>query len=70
MKVEQEVEIHGFLGKVGNNSSTSKPHIHIHHQRQNLADVIYPLFAEGLPLYFEKNNQRTMSVKGNDLVAK
>lgn len=58
------------IGKVGNNSSTSKPHLHIHHQRQNLAEIIYPLFAEGLPLYFEKNNQRTMSVEGNDLVAK
>lgn len=39
------------IGQCGNSGNTSEPHIHIHHQRQNPADV--PInFAEGLPLYF------------------
>ncbi|EHY61409.1 M23 family peptidase [Listeria monocytogenes] len=70
VKVGQEVKVSDFLGKVGNSGSTSEPHLHIHHQRQNPVEIIYPLFAEGLPLYFEDNNQSTMLVKGDTLRAK
>lgn len=69
VKVGQEVKASDFLGKVGNSGSTSEPHLHIHHQHQNPVDIIYPLFAEGLPLYFEDNNQSVMLVKGETLRA-
>ena len=39
------------IGQCGNSGNTSEPHIHIHHQRQNPAEL--PInFAEGLPLFF------------------
>lgn len=39
------------IAKVGNSGSTSEPHLHIHHQRQNPATTNM-FFSEGLPLYF------------------
>jgi len=39
------------IARVGNSGSTSEPHIHIHHQRQNPATTNM-FFSEGLPLYF------------------
>ncbi|RRJ63677.1 M23 family metallopeptidase [Paenibacillus oralis] len=41
------------LGRIGNSGSTSEPHLHIHHQRQNPLKTLHPVLAEGLPLYFE-----------------
>lgn len=41
------------VGRVGNSGTTSEPHLHIHHQRQDPTRIIYPVFAEGLPLYFK-----------------
>jgi hypothetical protein len=40
------------IGRVGNSGTTSEPHLHIHHQRQDPTKTINPIFAEGLPLYF------------------
>ena len=52
------------LGRVGNSGSTSEPHLHIHHQRQNPVDTLYPILAEGLPLYFDGIDKEAMPVKG------
>lgn len=41
-----------LIGRVGNSGSTSEPHLHIHHQRQDPTKMLLPVFAEGLPLYF------------------
>ncbi|ETT77945.1 M23 family metallopeptidase [Bacillus mycoides] len=39
------------LAQVGNSGSSSEPHLHIHHQRQDPSKVSM-FFTEGLPLYF------------------
>jgi 6-phosphogluconolactonase (cycloisomerase 2 family) len=52
------------VGHVGNSGSTSEPHLHIHHQRQDPTKVAFPIFAEGLPLYFEGTDAQPMPVKG------
>ncbi len=44
-----------LLGEYGNSGSTSEPHTHIHHQRQDPREVPTE-FAEGLPLYFRDHN--------------
>lgn len=48
-----EIKAGDFIGKVGNSGSTSEPHLHIHHQRQNPAGAWFLVAAEGLPLYFD-----------------
>ncbi|WP_199910036.1 M23 family metallopeptidase [Paenibacillus sp. CAA11] len=40
-----------LLAKVGNSGSSSEPHLHIHHQRQDPSSTSMFL-SEGLPLYF------------------
>lgn len=40
-----------LIGKVGNSGSTSEPHLHIHHQKQDPSKTSMFL-AEPLPLYF------------------
>lgn len=52
------------IGRVGNSGSTSEPHLHIHHQRQDPTKMLFPIFAEGLPLYFEGTNENPMPEKG------
>lgn len=52
------------LGRVGNSGSTSEPHLHIHHQRQNPLTTVHPVLAEGLPLYFTGTDSVPMPVKG------
>lgn len=52
------------LGHVGNSGSTSEPHLHIHHQRQDPTRTHLPILAEGLPLYFEGTNAEVMPLKG------
>ncbi|KAJ53596.1 cell wall endopeptidase [Clostridium tetanomorphum DSM 665] len=59
LKVGDKISEGEFIGKVGNSGSTSEPHLHIHHQRQDPTKTIYPIFAEGLPLYFK-------NIKGKD----
>lgn len=56
------------IGRIGNSGSTSEPHLHIHHQRQDPTKVPYPILAEGLPLYFEGINGKAMPEKGNMIV--
>lgn len=61
---EDENVIEGqVIGQCGNSGTTSEPHIHIHHQRQD--PTIYPLgFAEGLPLYFGDQGGEAMPQGG------
>jgi hypothetical protein len=52
------------LGRVGNSGSTSEPHLHIHHQRQDPRKTLLPILAEGLPLYFTGTDAKPMPEKG------
>lgn len=56
VKVGDHLEVGDYIGNIGNSGSTSEPHLHIQHQRQNPTEVAYPIFAEGLPLYFYDNS--------------
>lgn len=67
--VGQHVQPGDLIGRVGNSGSTSEPHLHIHHQRQDPTKVIYPILAEGLPLFFEDIDGDAMPIKG-DLISK
>ncbi|MBB4824943.1 hypothetical protein HNO89_002169 [Sporosarcina luteola] len=51
------------IGRIGNSGTTSEPHLHIHHQRQDPTKVLHPILAEGLPLYFEGINGGAMPEK-------
>jgi hypothetical protein len=51
VKPEQRVEEGQRIGRCGNSGRTSEPHIHVHHQRQEIGP--FPIgVAEGLPLFF------------------
>ena len=52
-----------LLGRLGNSGATSEPHLHIHHQRQDPTKTLYPVLAEGLPLFFNDINVNQMPVK-------
>ncbi|MED4453004.1 M23 family metallopeptidase [Metabacillus fastidiosus] len=65
VKVGDHVNQGDVIGRVGNSGSTSEPHLHIHHQRQDPTKVIYPILAEGLPLFFEDINGESMPQKGD-----
>lgn len=65
VKVGDYIEVGDYIGKIGNSGSTSEPHLHIHHQRQDPTKTVYPIFAEGLPLYFyDENGNSTMPTSG------
>lgn len=64
VKTGDTVKPGDVLGRVGNSGSTSEPHLHIHHQRQNPLTVLHPVLAEGLPLYFEGTDANPMPIKG------
>lgn len=51
VKEGQYIEEGVTMAKVGNSGSTSEPHLHIHHQRENPKTTSIFL-TEGLPLYF------------------
>lgn len=51
------------LAQVGNSGSSSEPHLHIHHQRQDPSNVSIFL-AEGLPLYFRTEKGVIMPERG------
>ncbi len=51
------------IGRVGNSGSTSEPHLHIQHQRQDPTKTVLPIFAEGLPLYFKDTDAKSMPLK-------
>ena len=42
-----------YIGKVGNSGTTSEPHLHIQHQRNNPNTMLYPTLSEGLPIVFK-----------------
>ena len=63
VKVGDVVTEGQLLGQCGNSGNTSEPHIHIHHQRQNPAEMGVNM-AEGLPLYFRDHNGPAMPVGG------
>lgn len=68
LEVGDKVFVGDYLGKIGNSGSTSEPHLHIHHQRQDPTKTKFPVLAEGLPLYFYDNlNNEIMPVKGDTL---
>lgn len=41
------------IAKVGNSGTTSEPHLHIQHQRNNPKGMMFSVCAEGLPIQFE-----------------
>ncbi|OWR32112.1 peptidase M24 [Saccharibacillus sp. O23] len=59
----QHVEVGEPLGRVGNSGSSSEPHLHLHHQRQNPAETNLFL-SEGLPLYFKSTSGAFMPSGG------
>ncbi|MEG7853847.1 M23 family metallopeptidase [Bacillus pacificus] len=63
VKEGQHVNEGEFLAQVGNSGSSSEPHLHIHHQRQDPSKVIIFL-SEGLPLYFRTEKGVIMPEKG------
>ncbi|MGF7048054.1 hypothetical protein J2T13_002560 [Paenibacillus sp. DS2015] len=64
VKVGDHVNEGDIIGRVGNSGSTSEPHLHIHHQLQDPTQTLYPILAEGLPLYFEGTDADDMPQKG------
>lgn len=67
VSVGDKLEPGDLLGRVGNSGTSSEPHLHIHHQRQDPTKVLHPLFAEGLPLFFE-NSQGISMPEGGTLI--
>lgn len=53
LSVGDRVEEGEYIGKVGNSGTTSEPHLHIQHQRNNPLEMIYPTCSEGLPIEFK-----------------
>lgn len=45
-----------IIAKVGNSGTTSEPHLHIQHQKNNPLHTKIPICARGLPIWFEKNS--------------
>lgn len=41
------------IAKVGNSGTTSEPHLHMQHQRNNPLEMKIPVCAEGLPMKIE-----------------
>lgn len=65
VKAGDHVNEGDIIGKVGNSGSTSEPHLHIQHQHQDPTKTLYPIFAEGLPLYFRNIDGNSMPEKGS-----
>ena len=65
VEVGDKVKSGDSLGRVGNSGSSSEPHLHIHHQRQNPNKTVHPVLAEGLPLFFKDINVSSMPRKGD-----
>ncbi|GIP20735.1 M23 family metallopeptidase [Paenibacillus sp. J22TS3] len=63
VKAGDHVDEGALIAKAGNSGSSSEPHIHIHHQRQNPANTSLFL-SEGLPLYFRDSTGNAMPIGG------
>ena len=70
VKAGDRVNEGDIIGRVGNSGTTSEPHLHIHHQRQDPTKTIYPIFAEGLPLYFKDIDGDPMPIKDSIITPK
>jgi len=70
VKLGDYVEVGDYLGTIGNSGSTSEPHLHIHHQKQDPTTTIHPILAEGLPLYFYDENKQPFIPTKNDVLKK
>ena len=55
VSVGDEVGVGDYLGRIGNSGTTSEPHLHIQHQRQDPTKTIHHILAEGLPLLWIVN---------------
>ncbi|MGG0456731.1 M23 family metallopeptidase [Bacillus mycoides] len=69
VKEGQHVNEGEVLAQVGNSGSSSEPHLHIHHQRQDPSNTSMFL-TEGLPLYFRTEKgammpERRTYISGN-----
>ncbi|HAB60423.1 MAG TPA: peptidase M24 [Lachnospiraceae bacterium] len=53
VSIDDYVEVGQYIGKVGNSGTTSEPHLHIQHQRNNPLTMIFPTCSEGLPIEFQ-----------------
>ncbi|MEV5110521.1 MULTISPECIES: M23 family metallopeptidase [Bacillus] len=69
VKEGQHVDEGEVLAQVGNSGSSSEPHLHIHHQRQDPSKVSIFL-SEGLPLYFRTEKGAIMPEKGEYIKGK
>ncbi|MEC3456426.1 M23 family metallopeptidase [Bacillus thuringiensis] len=69
VREDQHVNEGEVLAQVGNSGSSSEPHLHIHHQRQDPSKV-HMFFAEGLPLYFRTENGVMMPDRGTYISGK
>ncbi|MFJ8530440.1 M23 family metallopeptidase [Bacillus sp. NPDC094106] len=63
VKAGQHITEGEILAQVGNSGSSSEPHLHIHHQRQNPSETSMFL-SEGLPLYFRDIDGPAMPTGG------
>lgn len=54
VSVGEYIDAGEVIGKVGNSGTTSEPHLHIQHQRNNPLEMKFPVCAEGLPITFKK----------------
>jgi len=62
------VEVGDYLATIGNSGSTSEPHLHIHHQKQDPTKTVHPILAEGLPLYFYDENKQPCIPTKNEVL--
>lgn len=67
VNVGDTINVGDLLGNVGNSGTSSEPHLHIHHQKENPTEMIHPIIATGLPLYFNISGKDIMPVKGSIL---
>ncbi|MDC2866880.1 M23 family metallopeptidase [Bacillus sp. BP-3] len=63
VRAGQHIEEGAVIARVGNSGSSSEPHLHIHHQRQDPSKTSMFL-TEGLPLYFRDIDGQSMPKGG------